>query len=444
MYKAANKGPFPGWVSEVAVLESALLKQEGRSLFIINKTGDLILEKHWKSAINRTVCDYFFEAQKEASTPEDVPVAIVTPHHYLINVYRDQLFFVAAVKVELPPLVVVEFLHRVVDTIISYFDECNDTVIKDNLVTLYELLDEMLDNGYPLSTEPNVLRELIKPPSFFRNLSNTVTGKSNVSEVLPVGQLSNIPWRRSGVRYTNNEAYFDVVEEIDAIIDKSGNLIFGEIQGYVDCCIKLSGMPDLTLSFVNPRLFDDVSFHPCVRLKRWESDRVLSFVPPDGRFRLMTFHIGSQSRVTPPIQVRHSFSFKSGESGKFDLSVSLLHYVGKTLEDVLFTISMPKFVVNCNPIPSQGRSSFDSTSKTLVWEVGKLEAATAASLHGVVTVQAAQSSAGGSPIINVRFTANQVSLSGVKVSRVDMYGEKYKPFKGVKYVTRAGRFQIRS
>lgn len=29
-------------------------------------------------------------------------------------------------------------------------------------------------------------------------------------------------------------------------------------------------MPDLTLTFVNPRLFDDVSFHPCVRFKRWE------------------------------------------------------------------------------------------------------------------------------------------------------------------------------
>ena len=27
---------------------------------------------------------------------------------------------------------------------------------------------------------------------------------------------------------------------------------------------------DLTLSFMNPRLLDDVSFHPCVRYKRWE------------------------------------------------------------------------------------------------------------------------------------------------------------------------------
>lgn len=38
----------------------------------------------------------------------------------------------------------------------------------------------------------------------------------------------------------------------------------------IDCCIKLSGMPDLSLSFVNPRVFDDVSFHPCVRFRRWE------------------------------------------------------------------------------------------------------------------------------------------------------------------------------
>lgn len=55
----------------------------------------------------------------------------------------------------------------------------------------------------------------------------------SVSTTLPQGQLSAIPWRRSGVRYTNNEAYFDVIEEVDAIIDKSGSTVFAEIQGYV-------------------------------------------------------------------------------------------------------------------------------------------------------------------------------------------------------------------
>lgn len=57
--------------------------------------------------------------------------------------------------------------------------------------------------------------------------------KYSVSGTLPSGQLSAIPWRRSGVKYTNNEAYFDVVEEVDAIIDKAGQTVFAEIQGYV-------------------------------------------------------------------------------------------------------------------------------------------------------------------------------------------------------------------
>ena len=47
------------------------------------------------------------------------------------------------------------------------------------------------------------------------------------------------------------------------------------------------------------------------------------------------------------------------------------------------------------------------------------------------------------PSINVNFTISQMAVSGLKVSRLDLYGEKYKPFKGVKYVTKAGRFQVR-
>lgn len=30
------------------------------------------------------------------------------------------------------------------------------------------------------------------------------------------------------------------------------------------------------------------------------------------------------------------------------------------------------------------------------------------------------------------------------MNRLDMYNEQYKPFKGVKYLTRAGRFQVRT
>lgn len=84
----------------------------------------------------------------------------------------------AACKQETQPLFVIEFLHRIVETFQDYFSECSESTIKANCVVVYELLDEMLDNGFPLATESNILKELIKPPNILRTLANTVTGKS--------------------------------------------------------------------------------------------------------------------------------------------------------------------------------------------------------------------------------------------------------------------------
>lgn len=61
----------------------------------------------------------------------------------------------------------------------------------DNVVTVYELLEEMLDNGFPLATESNVLKEMIKPPTMLRSVVNTLTGKwRGLSSVLPCGYFS--------------------------------------------------------------------------------------------------------------------------------------------------------------------------------------------------------------------------------------------------------------
>lgn len=32
---------------------------------------------------------------------------------------------------------------------------------------------------------------------------------------------------------------------------------------------------------------EDVNFHQCVRLSRFETDRTISFIPPDGEFELV-------------------------------------------------------------------------------------------------------------------------------------------------------------
>jgi hypothetical protein len=40
-------------------------------------------------------------------------------------------------------------------------------------------------------------------------------------------------WRKSNIKHTINEAYFDIKEELDCIIDKQGNILDLQINGMV-------------------------------------------------------------------------------------------------------------------------------------------------------------------------------------------------------------------
>jgi AP-1 complex subunit mu len=46
---------------------------------------------------------------------------------------------------------------------------------------------------------------------------------------------------------------------------------------------------------------EDIKFHQCVRLARFENDRTISFIPPDGEFELMSYRLNTQ--VKPLIWV---------------------------------------------------------------------------------------------------------------------------------------------
>lgn len=403
------------------------------------------MEKHWQKIVPKSDLEYLTNTLHTATDVTNIPPVIQTPYRCIVNIYRNELLLVAIVSSDsnLDSLFIIEFLHRIVDIIQNYFGDCNENLIKEQLVTVYELLDEMLDAGYPFATELNVLKELIKPPNLLRTIANSVTGRTNVSESLPTNQISNVPWRKLGIRYNNNEAYFDVIEELDAILDKNGAIVTAEINGYIDCNVKLSGMPDLNLTFVNSRIFDDVSFHPCVRHRRWESERNLSFVPPDGNFKLMTYHIRTQNLVTIPIYIKQVILFKNVQHGKLELQIGPKRMAGKVLENVSLEITMPKNVNNLALNQSQGKYSYDTASKVFIWDVGKLEGKTA-SIKGSLTLNSAVPAPDVNPSIIIKFIMNQTSLSEVRVNRLDMFGEKYKPFKGVKYISRAGAFQMRT
>ena len=58
-------------------------------------------------------------------------------------------------------MAVLNFLYMLIDVFNDYFTELCEESIRDNFVIIYELLDEMMDFGYPQATEAKVLKEYI-------------------------------------------------------------------------------------------------------------------------------------------------------------------------------------------------------------------------------------------------------------------------------------------
>jgi len=76
-----------------------------------------------------------------------------------------------------------------------------------------------------LTTSSNALRDIVLPPSLLNKLLNVAGANFNSTINSGSGPAagpfsSPIPWRKIGVRHANNEIYFDIYEELKAVVNK--------------------------------------------------------------------------------------------------------------------------------------------------------------------------------------------------------------------------------
>merc|ERR1712216_1049192 len=132
-----------------------------------------------------------------------------------------------------------------------------------------------------------------------------------------MGAVTNaVSWRGEGIKYRKNEIFLDVIESVNLLVSSNGSILRSEILGALKMRSYLGGMPELKLGLNDKVLFEqagrsagkgkavdleDIKFHQCVRLARFENDRTISFIPPDGEFELMSYRLNTQ--VKPLIWV---------------------------------------------------------------------------------------------------------------------------------------------
>ncbi|KAJ1752470.1 hypothetical protein LPJ79_001217 [Coemansia sp. RSA 1821] len=373
-----------------------------------------------------------------------------------IHIQRKELVYLGIVSEEVPPIEILEFLDGVVQALSEYIGQLSELTIKENFVTVYQLLSEMVDSGSVVTTDTTVLRGLVPVPSLVNRVIENVSGIGLGSEKRPNVNTSATPWRRQGIRHTTNEFFVDIVERIDTIVDSSGSIISYDVSGDISCKSRLSGMPDLVMVLNRPDIMDDVAFHPCVRRRKWDEERTIGFVPPDGQFKLASFHAAMDT--SPKVLPLHVRALSTRKDNVYTVEVILEpgQCNGRPIEKVSVKVPLPQQAYNIGVQCKTGTHAVSNArSPQVEWNLKTVKSADrglrlviqyllrSASAGSAEKGSAASSAEQGALAAFIDFEVAGFSASSIKVDALRLLRESYKLFKGVRYVTMAGSYQVR-
>ncbi|KAI3326080.1 FabD/lysophospholipase-like protein [Xylariaceae sp. AK1471] len=375
-----------------------------------------------------------------APRPNLIYLPNTNPPTLVFSLDHANLLYLATTSSEIEPLLVLEFLHRVIDVLEEFLAApVLAHKIEANYDVVAQLLTEMCDAGTISTTEPNALRDVVEVEGLLGKLlgsinlpSKPLTSSGTASLITQNGP--SLPWRRANVRHTSNELYADIVETLSVTLAPSGRPIAAYANGTIAFTSKVSGVPDIAVSLTGPSgkhnlksVMELPVFHPCVRLNRWkENPGELSFIPPDGRFILAGYEVdllpfanGQSGNMSPnnlklPVSIEVKTSLGSVGSD-FEVRLNIHRIFGTTgqsmagpstrgggsggrgfsglhagtaasplLQDVIVYVPLPSEVRNLSDVrPSRGDASYSPGDNILEWHIPAKELSAGTSYFGL-------------------------------------------------------------
>lgn len=302
-----------------------------------------------------------------------------------------------------------------------------------------------------------------------------------------------IGWRKEGIKYRRNELFLDVLESVNLLMSPQGQVLQANVSGRVLMKSYLSGMPEckfglndkLTLDKVkggsggassygandassngggingnesssgsksrNAIALDDCTFHQCVKLSKFESERAISFIPPDGEFELMRYRttkdISLPFRVIPLVR----------EISKTKMEIKII--VKSTFKPQLISsktevrIPMPPSTSEVTPTVSRGRAKWKKSDNCIVWKLRRVNGLKEYSLNAEVEVLNTNNDKDDNtkrwsrPPISMNFEV-PFAPSGLKVRYLKVFESKlqysdHDVIKWVRYIGKSGLYETR-
>ncbi|KFQ31531.1 AP-1 complex subunit mu-1, partial [Mesitornis unicolor] len=293
------------------------------AVYVLDLKGKVLICRNYRGDVDMSEVEHFMPILMEKEEEGTLSPILAHGGVRFMWIKHNNLYLVATSKKNACVSLVFSFLYKVVQVFSEYFKELEEESIRDNFVIIYELLDELMDFGYPQTTDSKILQEYITQEGH----------KLETGAPRPPATVTNaVSWRSEGIKYRKNEVFLDVIESVNLLVDIShqsnltfvfvqvsanGNVLRSEIVGSIKMRVFLLGLNDKVLFDNTGRgksksvELEDVKFHQCVRLSRFENDRTISFIPPDGEFELMSYRLNTH--VKPLIWIesvieKHSHS----------------------------------------------------------------------------------------------------------------------------------------
>lgn len=428
------------------------------AVFIVNSRGELLIQRHYKDNITKSAINAFRQrviAAKQFTSP-----IVQMDKCSFLFVKEGDLFLCAVTRQNANPALVFQFLYQMTTVLKAYFGaKLDEDMLKNNFVLIFELLDEMMDHGYPQVTAVNMLSSVIKNGSVKENVSNVPEGDSSSITAELTGAVD---WRQAGKYvYKKNEVFIDALESVNLIMSSKGAVLRKDVSGKVMMKTYLTGMPECKFSmnekmsmeheakknrkkrFNSGITLDDCTFHRCVNLAHFDHDRTISFIPPDGEFELMKYRITQHVKLpfrVIPVVTEHGRS-------RVEYEISVKGDFGKdcTANDVVVNIPAPANAAKCKLKANGGKATYIPAEHLIRWKFKKFHGDHQYRLLGdVKLVQSMNESQWTRPPITMNFTLIQFTASLLHIRSLKIYEKgDYDTVKWVRYLTKAGQYEIR-
>jgi AP-4 complex subunit mu-1 len=427
--------------------------------FILSLRGDTIIYRDFRRDIKKGINEVFFRKVNFYEVEEEAPPVFNVEGVNFIYSKKNELYLVLTTKDNVSASYFLEILDKLMKVIRDHCGVLSEESIRKNFVLIYEIIDEMIDFGFPqlssteqikpfVFTEPIVMSNKITAQSIFNK--NTTSGDSIKK---PISQVTDSKNKK-------NEIFVDIFEKITVLFNSSGNLINSSVDGCIKMKSYLKGNPELKLvmnddivigrssSYSSGSVIDDCNFHPSVQTREFESMKTLFITPPDGEFVVMNYRINTE--FSAPFKIYTTIdesAYKLELKLKINANFSDRFFAG----NVVVKFNIPKSAQNVyfdlakNKIGQ--KTDYITNENVCVWKIPKFQGGAEHILVTKITLssnKAAECRKELGPVtMNFEIPTYNISKLQVKELKILTNEKNYNALRWVRCVTQANSYVAR-